>query len=101
MVKKYFKARKRSTTRRTTKPWVRSQWTGIKRKLEEGPELPSGPSQKIGRYTPVHPNQTTLSRSLGPFQGKKFVELVYWQTPLLQTTTAGGTFLSVNLNGAL
>lgn len=99
MVKKYFKARKTSS-KRTVKPWKRSQWTGIKRKLDEGPELPSGPLEKLGRYNPVHPNQTTLSRSLGPFTGKKFVELVYWQSPLAQATTAGGSNFVVVSNSA-
>lgn len=100
-IKKYFRARKGvSTYRKPKSPWVRSQWTGMKRKLEEGPELPSGPAEKLGRYNPVHPKQTTLSRSLGPFQGKKFVELVYDQAPLAQTTTAGGTFFAVVSNSA-
>lgn len=78
----------------------KSVLSSLKRKLQEGPEVPTGPSEKLGRYAPVHPEQTTLARCLGPFEGRKFVELVYWQTPLLQATTAGGSFLAVVSNGA-
>lgn len=92
MVKKYFKARK------TSKPYVKSKWTGRKRKLERDPETPLGPSEKLGRYTPILASQTTLAKSLGPFTGRKFIEMVYWQAPTLQTTTAPGSFLSVLSN---
>lgn len=102
MVKKYFKTSKkrnysqyvRSNTRRPTIS------RGLKRKIEESAEVPSSFRQKLGHYTPVDPFKTTLSRAIGPFTGKKFVELIYWQTPLLQTTTAGGSFLEVRPNSA-
>lgn len=102
MVKKYFKTSKkrnysqyvRSNTRRPTIS------RGLKRKIEEDAEMPSSSRQKLGHYTSIDPSKTTLARSLGPFTGKKFVELIYWQTPLLQTTTAGGSFLEVRPNSA-
>lgn len=102
MVKKYFKTSKK----RNYSQYVRSNkrrptiTRGLKRKIEESAEMPSSARQKLGHYTPIEPDKTTLARSLGPFQGKKFIELIYWQTPLLQTTTAGGTYLEVRPNSA-